>query len=166
MWTDQDFWESSRVKKVNLQKSLVGSHAYNPIRNSHQTFDETFWREKSRQESCPESRIRLYEWLPARLSPRIVFFTRVLHRQITEFIVANDILDSRQSEFRGGYSTPSAVLRVCHEVRQAVDLGRVTTLVLFHFSKASDAVNHSRLLIKLYGLELSDGVVSCIFSYE
>ena len=32
-------------------------------------------------------------------------FERVVHRQITDFIVANDVLDSRQSGFRFGFST-------------------------------------------------------------
>ena len=58
-------------------------------------------------------------------------FERVVHKQVTNFIVANDVLDSRQSGFRCGLSTQSALLRVCHDVRRAVDLGQVTTLVLF-----------------------------------
>ena len=83
-------------------------------------------------------------------------FERVVHRQITDFIVANEVLDSRQSGFRCGYSTQSALLRVCHDVRRAVDLGRVTILVLFDFSKAFDTVCHSRLLTKLLALGFSD----------
>ena len=40
------------------------------------TLGETFRAKESRKESCRESRIRSYTWLPARLSPRLVFFTR------------------------------------------------------------------------------------------
>ena len=92
-------------------------------------------------------------------------FERVVRQQITEFIVANDIFDSKQSGFREGYSTQSVMPRLCHDVRHAVDMGRVTILMLFNFSKAFDTVNHSRLLIKLR-LGFSDGVLSRIFSYE
>ena len=67
-------------------------------------------------------------------------FERVVHRQIIEYINMNDILDCRQSGFRGGYSTQSA---------HAVDMGRVTILELFDFSKAFDTVSHSKLLIGL-----------------
>ena len=92
-------------------------------------------------------------------------FERVVHRQITDFIVANDVLDPRQSGFRCGFSTQSALLRVCHDVRRAVNLGQVTILVLFDFRKAFDTVCHSRLLIKLRALGFSDIALSWVFSY-
>ena len=61
-------------KKTSLGESLAGSHAYNPIRDCWRDFS----RKKSRQESRRESRIGLYAGLPSRLSPRHVFFTRVV----------------------------------------------------------------------------------------
>ena len=92
-------------------------------------------------------------------------FERVVHKQITDFIIANDVLDSRQSGFRCEFSTQSALLRVCHDVRRVVDLGQVTILVLFYFSKAFDTVCYSRLLIKLRALGFSDTALSWILSY-
>ena len=77
-----------------------------------------------------------------------------------ELISSNNLLDCRHSGFRGGYSTQSALLRVCHDVRHAFDWGQVTILVLFDFSKAFDTVSHSKFLIKLRGLEFSDVVLS------
>ena len=91
-------------------------------------------------------------------------FERVVHRQITDFIVANEVLESRQSGFRCGFSTQSALLQVCHDVRRAVDLGQVTILVLFDFSEAFDTVCHSRLLIKLRALGFSNTALSWVFS--
>ena len=88
------------------------------------------------------------------------FFETVVHRQIIEYITTNNILDCRQSGFRAGYSTQSALLQVCHDVRHAVDMGRVTILLLFDFSKAFDTVSHSKLLIKLRSLEFSDIVLT------
>ena len=88
-------------------------------------------------------------------------FERVVHRQIIEYITINNILDCRQSGFRGDYSTQSALLRVCHDVRHAVDIGQVTILVLFDFSKAFDTVSHSKLLFKLRGFGFSDIVLTC-----
>ena len=92
-------------------------------------------------------------------------FERVVHIQIIEYITINNILDCRQSGFRGGYSTQSALLRVCHDVRHAVDMGRVAILVLFDFSKAFDTLSHSKLLIKLHGLGFSDIVLTWVHSY-
>ena len=89
----------------------------------------------------------------------------MVHRQIIEYININNILDSRQSGFRGRYSTQSALLRVCHDVRHAVDMGRVTSLVLFTFSKAFVTVSHSKLLIKLRGLGFSDVVLTWVYFY-
>ena len=74
-------------------------------------------------------------------------------------------MDWRESGFKGGYSTQSALLRLCHDVRHAFDMGQVTILVLFDFSKAFDIVSHSRLLIKLRGLAFFDSVLSSVFSY-
>ena len=94
-----------------------------------------------------------------------IIFEKVIHRQIIKYITINNILDCRPSGFRGGYSTQSVLLRVCHDVRHAVDMGRVTILVLFDFSKAFDTVNHSKLLIKLRGLGFSDTVLTWVHSY-
>ena len=93
-------------------------------------------------------------------------FERIVHRQMTEFIVANDLLDPRQSDYRSGFSTQTAFLRVCHDVRQAVDARCVTNLVLFDFSQAFDTVCHSQLLIKLRKLGFSDGALKWIFAYR
>ena len=75
------------------------------------------------------------------------------------------MLDPRQSGYRSGFSTQTALIRVCHDVRQAVDSRCVTILVLFDFSKAFDTVSHSQLLIKLRKLGFSDGALKWIFSY-
>ena len=90
---------------------------------------------------------------------------RVLHRQITEFIVANNVLDSRQSKFRCGFSTQSALQQVCCDVRQEVDLDELNMLVLLDFSKAFDTVSNSRLLINMRALGFSDTILSWVFSY-
>ena len=92
-------------------------------------------------------------------------FKRVVHRQITKFITANNMLDCRQSDMRGGYRTQSAQLQVYHDVRHAVDMGWVTVLVLFDFIKAFDTVSHSKLLIKLRSLGFSHIILSWVHSY-
>ena len=91
---------STPRKKTSLGESLTKSRAYNPIRDSGETFGE---REKSCQESCrdshqessrdswrdfsgspsvsPESRIGLGAWL----SSRLVFLREILLNAVASF---------------------------------------------------------------------------------
>ena len=84
---------------------------------------------------------------------------------MTEFIVPNDLLDPRQSGYSSGFSTHTALLRVCHDVRQAANARCITILVLFDFIKAFDTVSYSKLLIKLRKFGFSDGALKWMFSY-
>ena len=90
---------------------------------------------------------------------------RKLHKQTTNFIITNNKLNPPESGFRTGYSTQTAVFRLCQDVRYAVDQGQLTILVLFDFRKAFDTVMHSRLLIKLRRLGFSDAPLRWVFSY-
>ncbi|XP_046750069.1 uncharacterized protein LOC124413491 [Diprion similis] len=85
----------------------------------------------------------------ANLSELSKVYERVAQKQITDYIKRNSILDPRQSGYRTRFSTQSALLRICHDVRKGVDMGLITILVLFDFSKAFDTVSHLRLLRKL-----------------
>ena len=91
-------------------------------------------------------------------------FEKILHGQITNFIDAHHILDDRQSGYRKRYFTQSALLRLFHDIKCAVDVGEVLILVLFDFSKAFDRVCHL-LLTKLRQLGFSDSALKLIFSY-
>lgn len=92
-------------------------------------------------------------------------FERVVHRQIVNFIENNNILDPRQSGFRTGYNTQSALLRLTDDIRRAIDERRVTILILFDFSKAFDTIRHSILLKKLSDTGFSPQALSFIHSY-
>ncbi|XP_071578618.1 uncharacterized protein [Temnothorax nylanderi] len=92
-------------------------------------------------------------------------FEKILHSQIVDFINSQHILDDRQSGYRKGYSTQSALLRIFHDITSGVDVGEVLILVLFDFSKAFDTVCHFLLLTKLRKLGFSDLALKLIFSY-
>lgn len=81
------------------------------------------------------------------------------------FINTNNILDPRQSGFRKGYSTQSALLRIYQDIRQAVDERKITILVLFDFSKAFDLVPHPILLSKLRSIGIGTGALTWFHSY-
>ena len=68
----------SRVKKRVSVRVLPSVMQIIRTENLGGTLGETLSREKFRQESW----IGLYAWLPARLSPRLVFFTRIVLNEV------------------------------------------------------------------------------------
>ena len=92
-------------------------------------------------------------------------FEHVVHRQVTDIIAKNNLLNPYQSGYRSESSTQSALLCVCHDVRRAMDDGCVTLLVLFDFSKAFDTISYSKLLVKLRILGFGHSALRWFFSY-
>src|SRR5436190_23191810 len=90
---------------------------------------------------------------------------RIVHNQITEFLVSNNIINTHQSGFRRYHSTETALLKVTDDIRLAMDRSQCTILILFDFSKAFDMVNHEILLEKLRILGFSDIALSWMGSY-
>ncbi|XP_071581375.1 uncharacterized protein [Temnothorax nylanderi] len=90
---------------------------------------------------------------------------RIVASQILDYLNKYDILNPRQSAYRSGYNTQSALLRVCNDIKQGIDEGLITIMILFDFSKAFDTVSHLLLLIKLKQIGFSDAVLNWIFSY-
>lgn len=76
-------------------------------------------------------------------------FEKILKAQIQQHIQCFDLLSSRQSGFRSGHSTTSALLKVHDDIHQTVDKKGVAFLLLIDFSKAFDRVSHGKLLKKL-----------------
>lgn len=90
---------------------------------------------------------------------------RIVLVQIMTFLESRSLLDSRQSGFRWGRSTQSALLLLLEDVRRGIDSRQVTILVLFDFTKAFDSIPHSFLLSKLLALGFSQHVLSWVTSY-
>ena len=80
-------------------------------------------------------------------------FEKLIHRQISEFLESNDILNESQYGFRKKRSTLHALLNSTENIYQACD-SKLHTLGI-DFSKAFDTVNHAILLKKLdhYGIK-------------
>ena len=81
-------------------------------------------------------------------------FEKLIHREISDFLESNDILNESQYGFRKKRSTLHALLNSTENIYNACD-SRLHTLGIFiDFSKAFDTVNHTILLKKLchYGI--------------
>jgi Reverse transcriptase (RNA-dependent DNA polymerase) len=76
-------------------------------------------------------------------------FERILHEQVLGYVDREGFLSDRQSGFRRGHSTTTALVRVTEDLRLAMVEGKVTVLALLDFSKAFDCVNHQLFLYVL-----------------
>lgn len=74
---------------------------------------------------------------------------KVVTEQITEYLESNNILPMKQSGFRKGRSTSTALIDVVDDLLAARDAGEGTILVLLDFSRAFDTIDNSLLLSKL-----------------
>lgn len=99
------------------------------------------------------------------LSELSKIFERILFNQIMQYISSNNILDDKQSAYRTGFSTQTALLEVVNFVDKGIDEGLITIMVLFDFSKAFDTIRHCLLLKKLRLIGFSDTSLRLIFSY-
>jgi hypothetical protein len=91
---------------------------------------------------------------------------RLVARQVVGHLKSNDLLPDRQSAYRSGFSTETAILRVLSDILEAVDEGDVAILALFDLSAAFDTVDHAILLRRLqrsYGVD--GGVLHWFESY-
>ena len=101
----------------------------------------------------------------AQLSELSKVLERVVHSQLSYYLESNSILHPRQSGFRRGYSTTTALACLVDDIKCAIDKRMITILVLFDFSKAFDTIPHVTLLEKLRNINVSNHVLKWFFSY-
>jgi len=92
-------------------------------------------------------------------------FEKLVHSQIYNYVLTNNIINPLQSGFRKKHSTMTALAKVADDIRKNMDKREMTALVLLDFTKAFDRVNHDLLLIKLTKLGFSDSVILWLRSY-
>ncbi len=79
---------------------------------------------------------------------------RVVFNQVSLFLSQNNILDTKQSGFRSGHSTETALLSVTEALRIAKADSKSSVLSLLDLSAAFDTVNHQILLSTLLSLDI------------
>ena len=79
---------------------------------------------------------------------------RHMHNSLYAFLMDNNLLYSRQSGFRGMYSTETALIKLVDELLFGLDNNHVCGIVLVDYRKAFDMVDHKLLLrkLELYGI--------------
>jgi Reverse transcriptase (RNA-dependent DNA polymerase) len=69
--------------------------------------------------------------------------------QLVSYLLTDDVFPLRQSGFRAGHSTETAVLRVLSDLLHAADGGEYGVLVPLDLSAAFDTVDHAILLERI-----------------
>ena len=78
-----------------------------------------------------------------------------MHDSLYTFLDSNNLIYSRQSGFRKGHSTETALIKIIDDLLFNLDKDKVSGMILVDYQKAFDMVDHNILLQKLvaYGLE-------------
>ena len=90
---------------------------------------------------------------------------RIVHHQMSSYCESNNLQDARQTGYKKGHSTQTALLNVIDDIKRGIDARKITILVLFDFSKAFDLVDHRILLEKMRDLHFSNQVLKWFHSY-
>ncbi|KAG7295249.1 hypothetical protein JYU34_022246 [Plutella xylostella] len=90
---------------------------------------------------------------------------RLVHRQLSDFLVKNYLMNQYQSGFRPGHSTVTALVKITDDVRLGMENGQLTILSLLDFSNAFNAVDFDILLGVLRSLNVSPTVIDWFRSY-
>ena len=79
---------------------------------------------------------------------------RLICTQLRSYLETNSLLNPNQFGFRSGRNTIDQLLLVYNTVSKNTDLGGVTNVNLFDFSKAFDVVCHDIMISKLKAIGL------------
>ena len=91
---------------------------------------------------------------------------KVVASRLLDHMVENELLESFQSAHRAGHSTETALLRVHHDIVNAVDQKKGVFLVLLDLSAVFDTVDHDILLDFLRDyIGLDGSVLDLVRSY-
>ncbi len=98
----------------------------------------------------------LENYRPVSLLPFIAkTLERVVFNQVSLFLSQNNKLDAKQSGFRSGHSTETALLSVTEALRIAKADSKSSVLIMLDLSAAFDTVNHQILLSTLSSLDIT-----------
>ena len=74
---------------------------------------------------------------------------KVVNTRIEQHLLENNLHDPLQSAYRKQHSTETALIKIQHDIVQALDSGRVAALVFLELSAAFDSIDHAILLERL-----------------
>ncbi len=77
----------------------------------------------------------------------------------------NEVLSPFISAYRKGYSSQYSLMKLCEEMRQAMDCNEVVALILMDLSKVFDCLPHDLMAAKLIAYGMSHSMAKILISY-
>jgi len=98
------------------------------------------------------------------------FLSKILEKLVTKrleiHLSSHRLYDNLQSAYRTGHSTETALLKVHHDIAEALDRKRMVALVLLDLSAALDVIDHKILQTRLeHKFRVTGSAVSWIQSF-
>ena len=90
---------------------------------------------------------------------------KIMESQISTFLQNNNLLPTKQSGFRPGYSCSGALSEVTDDIFRTLDAGKACLLVMLDFTKAFDMVNHKILISILHFVGFADAATDLVSSF-
>ena len=92
-------------------------------------------------------------------------FEKILHKQISDYLNQQHLLDSFQSGFQKMHSTQTILTNLTDDICRGHHLDLITILVMIDLSKAFDRVSHEILLKKLSSFGFSENAIGWFSEY-
>ena len=92
-------------------------------------------------------------------------FDKIITVQLVNYLGKNNFLVPKQFGFRFGHSTQTALLYLTDCIREGIEDGLVTILMLFDFRKTFDTVKHESILVALKAIGFTGNALRFIHSY-
>ena len=105
-------------------------------------------------------------WRP--ISQTIVFakiLEKIVHKQVLEYFLANNIITEYQYGFLPGKSTQEAVFNIVRYMYSTINQNKLMGMVFLDIAKAFNCIDHNTLYRKLRDIGMSDRSVDWFRSY-
>jgi len=108
----------------------------------------------------------LNNYRPVSLLPSISkIYERIIHEQLMNYFVQNNILSPNQYGFRPKHSTNLAAVEIIDRLTKSLDVGKKSLAIFIDLSKAFDTLDHNILISKLRYYGLSDLTLKLMQNY-
>ena len=99
------------------------------------------------------------------LPPFSKIIEKVVHKQLSDYLLSNNLLNPNQYGFRKNRSTTDAIVDMTQYIYDNLDCGDIVISFFLDFAKAFDTVNHAILLQKLQWYGIQDSALNWFNSY-